>query len=759
LIYFLAFLFGVVVFPLLKFFPYTGLIICASTAFYLLRGKRYLVLALVIAGLLYPALRHGPPEELPFSGGYVTMDGHFSEPPSILKGGYAQEFEVPGGWRLDVLSGREFETGREYELRLRVMSPAERLNPGAYAGDQYALLEDVRKAGDIHESLPVMFNRLRDRLNGAIRERFDPETASLIMAVTTGHRSGMNYGLKEAFRESGLAHLLSISGTHFGLMFLLLFGIFRTAIKHLPERALERLTLYLTPSQAAAVLCAPFLLLYLGISGGRIPTVRSFIMISLFLAGLLMGRKGRWLNYLVLAAVVLVLQDPEVIASLSFQLSFLAVLFIGFFLGGKPVNAEEEEETDEAPARMSAILRYPLKSLVITLAATVGVAPLVAYYFHYFSVVSPLANLVVTPLVCMVLVPLSVTGSFAYLITGSFPLQSVTGWVAGAAISMVKASAALPHSSVPVPPFPLAVLVFYYAGFILYFVYRDRRLLAVPVIAVLVPLTVTAFSTRTLSVNLLDAGRGDASVLELPDGKAIAVDAGTRGKEVRRYLRHRGIQGLDALALTHADRYHTGGAAVLAEQVGVRQIWDNGRLEYPPDFPGDVPRRTLGRGDVIEGEGYSIRVLHPYRGYRPRSGGKGSYYNDSSLVMKVEGRGGSVLFIGDIGSGAMKDLIPLGERLRSDVLKLSDNGKWDDVHAAFMEAVSPAVVVARGKPGGGLEENLHGAKLYYSGVDGAVRIEMSAGGPAVKTYDELRLKETRSPAGEVANLGRLFRSW
>lgn len=729
-----------------------------SAAFYLLRKKKYVVAILLVAGLIYPALRQAQPGELPFKSGYVTMSGHFSAPPEKLDGGYAQEFELEGGWRLDVLSGREFETGRQQELRLRVVTPSEKKNPGAFKGDQYAVLEDVRGAGEIRESVPVFFNRLRDKLNRAIGDRFAPEPASLIMAVTTGHRGGMSYELKEAFRASGVAHLLSISGTHFGLMFLLLFGAFRTALKYLPVRVLERLTIYLTPSQAAALLCVPFLLMYLGISGARVPTVRSFIMISLFLFGLLVGRKGRWLNFLVLAALVLVLLDPEVLKSLSFQLSFLAVLFIGFFLGAKPLKTEEDDFGEEVP-RKSALLRYPLTSIGITVAATLGVEPIVAYFFHYSSIISPLANLIVTPLVCMVLVPLSVAGSFTYLLSGSFPLESATGWIAENAISLVKTSSAVPYSSVPVPPFPLAVLVFYYAGFLLYFIFRDKRFIAIPVLSILVPLSVMLFSERHLSVTFLDAGRGDASVVELPDGKTVVVDAGRRGKEVRRYLRHRGIQGIDALVLTHADYYHTGGAATLVEQLGVREIWDNGMLEYPEDFPEGAKRRGLKRGDVIEGEGYIISVLHPYEGYISGGGGKGSFYNDSSLVIKVAGKERSVLFAGDIGTRAMRDVAHLGGYLDGDVIKLSDHGKWGREHEKFIRSVSPSVVVARGKPDEDIERYLEDAKIYYTGVDGAVRIEEKDGGLKIKTYGEMTLKETRSPVEELRNFKRLFGSW
>jgi competence protein ComEC len=758
LIYFLAFLSGSAVFPLLKYFPYTIALACTAAVIYFLRKRQYVVVVLLALGLCYPGLRGLPPEEPLLRSGNMTISGYFRTPPVKLRGGYSQEFQLSrSGERLDVLSGREFETGREQKLRLRVMSPAERKNPGAFGGDQYALLWYVRKTGDMYDSIPVFFNRLRERLNRQISERFEPETASLIMAVTTGHRA-MDYKLKEAFRASGLAHLLSISGTHFGLMFLLLFGFFRTAIKYLPVGLLQRLTVYLTPSQAAALICVPFLLLYLGISGARVPTVRSFIMISLFLFGLLVGRKGSWLNFLVLAALVLVILSPAVITSVSFQLSFLAVLFIGFFLGGRPSKKEDGIE-EEAPKKPS-LLRYSWKSIVVTLSATAGIEPLVAYYFNYSSLVSPAANLIVTPLVCMVLVPLSVAGSFLYLLTGSFPLESVTGWVAGASIYLVKGFSSIPYSSVPVPAFPSAVLLFYYLGFLLYFISRNKKFIAVPVLSVLVPLVVFAASDRTLGVTFLDAGRGDASVVELPDGKVIVVDAGKRGKEVRRYLRRKGIKNIDALVLTHADNNHAGGAETLAWQFRLREIWDNGRLVYPEDFPWKPVRKSLKRGDVIKGEGYTISVLHPYKGFYTEYGGKGEAINNDSLVFRVQGRERSVLFAGDIGAEAMEDMAHLGEHLGSDVLKLSDHGDWGRAHAAFLEAVSPSVAVLRREPDDVIASLLEGARVLSSASDGAVLIQEGSDGLWVKTFvSDVELKKTLRFKEELSNIKKLFVAW
>ncbi len=94
-----------------------------------------------------------------------------------------------------------------------------------------------------------------------------------------------NDKLMDAFNVTGLTHILSISGTHFGLLSVLLFGMVRLIINVLPYRILQRLTMYLTPSQAAALCCLPLMVIYLCLSGASIPAVRSFLMIGLFLLG------------------------------------------------------------------------------------------------------------------------------------------------------------------------------------------------------------------------------------------------------------------------------------------------------------------------------------------------------------------------------------------------------------------------------------------------------------------------------------------
>src|SRR5208283_6114203 len=143
-----------------------------------------------------------------------------------------------------------------------------------------------------------------------------------------------------------------------------------------PNKFFSRLTLYASPSQIAAFVSLPFMVWYLGISPPYFGTVRAFIMVCFFLFGLLIQRSGFWLNNLLMAVFIIVVCQPDSLSALSFQLSVAAVLCIGLAVGGKREGKEPS------------LASYVRSSLLITLAANAGTAPLIINYFHIFSIVS-----------------------------------------------------------------------------------------------------------------------------------------------------------------------------------------------------------------------------------------------------------------------------------------------------------------------------------------------------------------------------------
>jgi competence protein ComEC len=769
---FISFLAGIILFYLFHYFPFSTVVISLISAVYMTAKKKFFLILVLILGIAYAFLRYEPPQDIPHIKDEVAVKGIFeSYPVKNDKGTFRQKFTIVSAEDMDtneklaILSAKEivlfseseFDPATEYVLSIKFLKSRNRLNPGERISDEmYANLKDIYSKGNKGISFQAKVGEYRQRINTYIEENFRKDSGAFVASITTGQRLNMSEELKDAFNATGLAHILSISGTHFGLFSVFLFGIFRFLIKSLPYGILQRLTIYLTPSQAAAIFCIPFMLAYLGLSGASIPAIRSFVMISLFLVGLILGRKGFWLNSLLLAAFILALWEPEWIFSLSFQLSFLAVLFIGFAIHGR-----DEEKKDDRK-----FLRYIKNILFMTLSASIGTAPLVAYYFHYFSIISPVSNLVIAPLIGFILIPLSVITSFLFLITGHFFFAPVVSTISDMSISLVKIFSEIPFASVKIAAFPAALILFFYAGFLLYFLLNRRKyLLIIPFVPLIIYLLLCFFEKDNLSVTFLDVGQGDSSVIELPDGKIMVIDTGRTGRETASFLTYCGKKTVDILALSHSHPDHTGGLDYLVRKFDVREIWDNGRTVLPDKFD-NLKRYSLGRGDMVEDEGYRIYVLHPYPEFSTINKSEYISANNDSLVLKIEGHHKAILFTGDIEEEAEDDILHLGQWLKSDVMKVPHHGGKTSAYEPFFKAVSPDIAVvsagrdnAFGHPHQETLRILQDTNIFKTDIDGAIKIQETGKGLEIKTCKDFQLEKANSLHEEVKNMKRLFEKW
>jgi len=770
--FFVSFLIGVVSFYLFLYFPFSAVSVSLTSAAYLTAKKKYFLIFIFLLGITYAFWRYEPVQELSYTRDTIAVNGVFESYPVKTDRGSLRQIlsitkasDINTGERLNELAGKEvaifsdseFGLGIEYGLAIKFQKSRKRFNPGQQIrDDMYATLLYVYDSGKKRNSLYSKIQESRYRVNRYIEDHIKGDSGAFVASITTGQRLNMTDELKEAFNATGLAHILSISGTHFGLFSVLLFGIFRSFIRVLPYRLLQRITIYLTPSQAAAILSLPFMFAYLGLSGGSIPAVRSFIMIGLFLFGLIINRKGFWLNSLLFAAFILILYEPEWILSLSFQLSFLAVLFIGF-----SIQKEEAAEKDTG-----GLIRHIRNALCMSLAASIGTAPLVAYYFHYFSLISPVSNLVIAPLIGFVLIPLSVISSFLFLITGHFVFTPLVSVISDISIYLVKLFSQIPFADLKIPAFPPVILLLFYAGFIFYSLFDKRRyLLIIPFVPVVICLLLTTFEKEKLNVTFLDIGQGDASVIEFPDGKTMLIDTGRTGWETVSFLKYRGKKTIDILALSHVHPDHTGGVEYILKHFDVQQVWDNGRMILP-DMLKQIKHQKLSRGDVIEGKGYKIYALHPYPEFYVMQGNEYDAANNDSLVLRIEDDHTSFLFTGDIEEDAEGNIMHLGKWLKSDVMKVPHHGGKASAYQPFIEIVSPQIAVISagrdnpfGHPHQEMLDSLNEVKIFRTDIDGAVKIHETEDGLETKTYKDFQFDKASSLTGEMRNFRRLFEKW
>lgn len=749
------------------YFPYLTLgAAFASTAF-LIRRKLHVALALMLVGLLFGVVQR-PSAALSGTGQQdIVATGYFSAPASMQGGGYRQEFLIvtpPDISRapIAVITPHRYELGQPYRLKLELHRPVTRLNPGETPRSPYALLSEAARLDGSPRAggAWLAFGRMRERINQLYEQRFPEDEAALLMSVTTSGVGRMSSEVRGAFSRSGLAHMLSISGSHFAFLIAVLFYVAIKLIGFMPLWLLNRMTLYVSVRQMAAMLAIPVLAFYLGLSGGSVPALRSFVMVIFSIFGLFLGRRGSWLNILLLTAAGIVMWDPAELGSLSFQLSFLAVLFMCVIL-------DKGDELDEEAIgnRWLRHAKYQFRDRVLAgLAAILGTAPLMAYCFHQFSLISPLANFVLDPLIGAVMVPLALFGSVVYLLTGWFPLAGLLGLVTKWSLAATLWAGNLPFASLAVPSLPPIMVVLYYIGFIaLWARGASPRKWLYPVAAAGVLLVVAAFThPPRLSVTFLDAGQADTAVIELGGKATVVIDTARSGRETGRYLRWRGISRIDALAVSHGHSDHTGGADYLVSAFDVGTLWDNGMMGYPDQIAQKVDIRTLLRGDIAEVGGARFTSLHPYDDFTAE-GGDNSGYNNQSLVLRLDTQGGeSFLFAGDAEAPALDDMAGLGpERLRATVLKAPHHGHVHRATAGFMGLVSPEYVVINSRKSEPLAAYAKAARVLYPPLDGAVRFsEDRKGVLAVSSYGDYVLKSAGGSVwAEASNVRRLFMAW
>lgn len=805
---FLYFIYGVALFYFSKFFPYTGLIvsICIlllisfhkykSASLKLSRISALIILA--VCGFFYAKISYiPPPSPSELSGSTIEVKGVVKSEriSSSYRAVFLQNIEVisatgANGEKLPLkelraINEKQFDKEKTYYFTGRFSRDGYSLNPSSN-NNLPAIY--ILSSEEIGEFVPNFFEKIRLRLNNFIKGSFSDESSAFLLSITTGERSFLTTGTKNAFNVTGLAHILSISGSHFGLLFIVLFTCFRIIFLYLPYKLLSRLTLYVSPSQIAGILTAPFLIFYLGISSMSIPTIRAFIMITFFLAGLLIGRKGFWLNTIIIAAFIIVLMESAALTDLSFQLSFIAVLCIGMVTErmmkedwqDKMIETPETKKHKNLISNSIAFVIKNLKhSLFISLAATAGTAPLVAYHFHYFSIVSPLTNLLITPLIGFLILPFTLLSSMIYLAFDTFPLIPVIDKFTLFILSLIGDIAKWNYADIKVPAFALILIIAFYTGLLIFLIGEHSRNkqekkswilsyatpLSIAILPIFIYSAIKLTEPKGLNITFLDVGQGDASVVEFSDNRIIVIDTGKSGYQVGEYLRYRGVRNIDVLAISHMQSDHAGGIEYLLNNFKVGEIWGSG-FEGSLKMPEQTSKyKKLARGDVINGNGYKITVLHPYNEFYTINP-KGEE-NNYSMVLSITVNKNTFLFTGDIESEAQEDLSNLRQHLKSTVLKVPHHGSKSSGHEIFYNLVSPKIAVIsagrrnpHGHPHAETIGMLSNAVILRTDIEGAVGLkEMPDGNIRIKTCREFRFKGAQNLNDEIFNIKRLYTVW
>jgi len=365
---------------------------------------------------------------------------------------------------------------------------------------------------------------LKDKALARVYEIFPDPEASLLGGILLGVDTGMSAEVQQAFRDTGTAHIIAISGFNITILAGLLIRISRRLFK-------GRLNFL-----PAVVGIAVYTLLV----GAEPSVVRAAVMGGLGILAHELGRRQFALNSLAFTAVVMCLGNPFMPWDVSFQLSSMATL--GLILYAQPFEAWVTRLISRftLPARAEKIAGVVSTYVLFTLAAQLTTLPIQAWHFGRIPLISLPANVLILPVqpAVMVLGGLALLGGLIYL-----PLGRLLGWIAwpfsAYTIRVVEILNKLPHGVIVLEDFSFLFLVGYYLVLFLLTFQRSRNLKllrtaarpALLVSALLIVAVLTwrsAFATPDgrLHLTFLDVGTADAVLIETPSGRFILVNGG-----------------------------------------------------------------------------------------------------------------------------------------------------------------------------------------------------------------------------------------
>ena len=665
------------------------------------------------------------------------------------------------------------------------------LPPLPQPGDSFDYMAFLRSRGigrevRIESLVPVgrrgglagVVDAMRRRANAGVQAGLPAQDAALARGMVLGEDGDIPETTQDDFRRSGLAHLLAASGQNIGLLCAL---------------ALPLLILAGTTQRVRVAVLIPLIVVYVALAGSGASISRAGIMAAAGLLAIATGRRSSAVYALLLAAAIALAINPRATGDLGWQLSFAAVA--GMLALG-PAFAR--------PLRR--VPRFAAEAIGATVAATIATAPLLAHQFGAVSIAALPANLVACPAVAPIMW-IGMTEATVEQFTGlGFPvttmahgLESLAApvsalalrWVSGVAthfadpdwaqsrvqlswlgvaaayacIAGIAVAGAHPQA-IPKPraivaprigrahrlrgergPFPLDT------GALLDWLRalspRSRRAFAAPIVALTLAAATHAAAPPApphhLTVDFIDVGQGDSTLVRDPTGAAVLFDGGIPEARVDRTLKRLGVRKLSVVVATHQSRDHHGGLVQVVKRIPIGLFLD-GRYGVPDRsfdvLEHEVDRRRIPRRDTHAGEALRvgqmrIRILWPPM--REPGEPPPANPNERATVAIVSAGEFDLFLSADAESGPLVSL----DLPQVDAMKVPHHGSADSGLPQLLERLQPkvaAIETGRGNRYGHPTPSTLNAlrrrvpRVFRSDRDGTTELTVDGDRIAIRTH-------------------------
>jgi len=639
----------------------------------------------------------------------------------------------------DQFESRDLQTGSSFRAIIQLYEFPERRNPHDFDYGGWLHSQQIVAHGEIKELIEkrnaqtvFSWTNLRGYVQKNIDALFDTQTAPMAKALFLGYKEEISEDTRQNFSRSGLSHIMAVSGLHVGFIVAPIWFI-------IPFLWTKRWGKW-----AGLILLTVLLFGYSGLTGFSASVSRASLMAWLLTYGKLFNKVRNSVNLTAGAAIILLIINPYQLFDVGFQLSFGAVFTILLLM-------PEAQRMIPIRYRFGKIGAFAT-IMIISVVVQAGLFPILTYYFGEFSIAGPIANAFVIPIMTitvpaglvMSLLPASLNPIIAYTV---IPVEWSLVWIEFVAQKI--GGNEWSYFSISNESLLIILLwgmVILFLGSIRIPEMRWKLLITVLVVfnLFLVEQITQKSQQNPLRITFLDVGQGDAIHIQTPRDRHILVDVGrwspgydSGSITIIPYLKHNGVDRIDAIILSHPHADHIGGIVSVLKEFDVSVIYQSS-YEYESQLYSNymktaddlgVPVKNVFSGEVLKiDENLRFYVLGPMV-----KEAKPSSPNNYSVAVKVVYGDRSVLLTGDAEKGQETELANIyGDFLKSNLYKMGHHGSRTSSTETFLNEVNPEISVAslafrnrfrHPNLDAVTRTSNYSKENYYTSLEGAVVIE------------------------------------
>ncbi|MFQ9768460.1 MAG: DNA internalization-related competence protein ComEC/Rec2 [Clostridia bacterium] len=516
----------------------------------------------------------------------------------------------------------------------------------------------------------------------------------MLIAMILGDTEDLSEELKTDFLDSNLYHILSVSGGQVSNIIIGITILFRLLKIH---------------KKIMDVLCIVILIEFMFLTGLTPSIIRACIMCIISLISGLIIRRYDIANSLGISLLIILMNNPFVINSLSVLLSyfgFLGIIVLGSFTI-KEVNKVIKNN----------ILRYILNIVISSVAAQIFIFPIILYVFGTISLTFIFSNLLIIPLSTVI----TIIGLF--ILICPLPIFGVVEQLIEITINIVRFFSNIGISKIYcIIPNIKEIIIYYIMSIYLYYMLRRDYIYKIKhffrkykkiIVLILVISIGTLFIYKNipkdLYINFIDVGQGDSTLITTQYNKKILIDGGgsefgstfdVGEKTLLPYLLKKKIHKLDYVIISHFDSDHVGGILTILEELNVKQVLIPKQVEYSENYneflniikKRNIKVKIVGEGNTINlDKNTYLDILWPEEKQITDN-----VLNNNSMIVRLCYKSFTMLFTGDIEEIAEQKLLQKyenTEKLTADILKVAHHGSKSSSITEFLEKVNPKIAV------------------------------------------------------------------